>query len=119
MCKAQQVKLFLIPVRIVGRKCSMSKANLHKLESVYANDVSKVNRIKTDGDPTWIYVKDFEIYLDNPTNYYYKNTITALVTFLRICKIYNEKPLFLNNNKYTFSLYGRWNVCRSLELFAR
>ena len=50
---------------IVGRKCSMSKANLHKLESVYANDVSKVNRIKTDGDPTWIYVKDFEIYLDN------------------------------------------------------
>ena len=43
----------------------MSKANLHKLESVYANDVSKVNRIKTDGDPTWIYVKDFEIYLDN------------------------------------------------------
>ena len=27
-----------------------------------------------------------------------------------ICKIYNEKPLFLNNNKYTFSLYGRWNV---------
>ena len=67
--------------------------------------IETISKNLSERDIRFIYNKSiFEIYLDNPTNYYFKNTITALVTFLRICKIYNEKPLFLNNNKYTFSL---------------
>tara|TARA_Y100000741_G_scaffold243230_1_gene186483 strand:+ start:5354 stop:6625 length:1272 start_codon:yes stop_codon:yes gene_type:complete len=85
--------------------------NVQYIDASSELNIETISKNLSERDIRFIYNKSiFEIYLDNPTNYYFKNTITALVTFLRICKIYNEKPLFLNNNKYTFSLYGRWNV---------
>ena len=85
--------------------------NVQYIDASSQLNVETISKNLLKREIRFIYNKSiFEIVLDNPTNYFFKNTISALVTFLKVCKIYNKKPLFIKNNKHKFSLYGRWNV---------
>ena len=52
----------------------------------------------------------FEIKLNNPTDYFFKNIRVALLVFIEIVKLFNKKLSIKNVLENKFKIYGRWNI---------
>ena len=91
------------------------ECKIKKTKYIIASDIIKVSsqlrtlisrKVKIEYQNQYL----FEIRINNPTKYYYKNFKTAFSTFIKIAE-YFKKEIKLNHKLLNkFKIYGRWNI---------
>lgn len=95
---------------IFKQKCKLKKAKyLNSSDHIKLNTLSRTlikRKIKVQN----LNKTSFELTLNNPTEYYFKNIKTALFTFKKILEHFNKEDISNYNLSNKFKIYGRWNV---------